>query len=146
MIGTNDGLERVRALATRHEVVFHVYPVRHAASGGVEVVGFEIELLGVHREPKHVPEPGCDECAIVYQDLREIARHVLPPSEPETEVELHALEPRHVYDRRHHGEPAVALTLQVLHRRDYGSPVDRCEERCKDRIVAALRRLGIPSV
>lgn len=142
--GHEDSQTELRALVARHEMAFHVAPVRrvNAKTGELVAVGFEIELLGVHDAPSRPPEPGCDECVGVYEDMRRIARSVVPNADRPSEVELRAFEPKLVYERRHHGRPAVVLTMELLHRRGYEEPVDACEERCKDEIVAALRAIG----
>ena len=136
-------VDELRRLVARHRVSFATRPIRRVADGGeLAAVGFEIELLGVHDAPSHPPEPGCEECVLVYEHMRSIAEAVLP-QERESSLEVRAYEPRFVFDRVHRGLPAVVLTIEILHRTAYDRPVDVCEERCKDDICRALRALGV---
>ena len=132
----------LRMLVERHEVSFGTRPIRRVAEDGdLEAVGFQIELLGVHHEPAHPPKPGCDECVLVYRDMRSIAEAVLPPMR-ESSLEVVSFEPKLVTNHRYGKRPVVELTIEILHRSGYEKPIDACEEQCRDDICLALRALG----
>lgn len=40
-------------------------------------------------------------------------------------------------------KPEVQLTVHIVHREGYLSPLDECEKRCAEEIQTALRGLGV---
>lgn len=136
-------LDALRASVLAHDVRCEVYPERVAYAGGLEQVGFTVELYGSHDHPRHTPEPGCDECLRVHRDLVHIARAVVPREERPSVVEIEPYEPVLVADPRRGGRPRVRLTMRLLHRAAVRGAVDACERRCLAEILTALRSLGV---
>ena len=69
---TKEQKQELADLATRHKVVYEVYPAEVIIDGKSRKIGFELNLYGTHGHVPHAPTPGCEECAPVRLDLRRI--------------------------------------------------------------------------
>jgi hypothetical protein len=125
---------------TRH-VHFDVEPEIVLRGSERVKVGFQVHLWGVH--PKGARAlPGCAKCWDMLEDLRRIAREVVPSDERPSRTELEPFRPA-LYDSRVvPGADEVSVTIRLIHRDGYDRPVDACEERCLREIRARLRALG----
>lgn len=140
---TEASREDLRALAAAHRVTCEVYPERRAQHGGLEQVGFSLELLGSHDHPERAPVPGCSECIRVYRDLERIAAFVVPRENRPTEVEIAPYEPTLIVGRSVRDASRVRLTMRLVHRVGVEGGVDDCERRCLAEVKEGLRELGI---
>lgn len=85
--------------------------------------------------------PGCPACQETFVDLKTIAEAVIPA---EVRPSVCEIEP---FDRslhsEGHGPSEVVLVIRLMHRVDYFSPLDACEDRCLADMQAALGEIGI---
>ena len=129
-------------LVQRHGMKWRLWPLQAYVENHPVVIGYAMTLHGVHDHPAHTPEAGCDACVPVYAALRAVASAVLP-HRVATQCSVSSFEPKLVVDHGHHGAPAIELRIEISHRSGYSAPLDDCELRCKDDIVAALQALGV---
>lgn len=130
-------------LAADYNVRWEVWPERQSYRGdAVHQIGFEVDLLGDHFEPRHPPSPGCDECRKVHAALRTIVEFVLPSEGRASRYDVSPYEPSLRFPNDPHTPGYVTLKLRILHRNDYGAPPDECERRCLDEIESRLSAIG----
>ncbi|MCC6521164.1 MAG: hypothetical protein IT373_00750 [Polyangiaceae bacterium] len=133
----------VAALVRRHRVRFAVYPAWALGPGlHLRQVGFAIELTGEHVDPRHQPEPGCDECGRVYAVLERIATFAMPREHRPTNYLVEPRRPALSYSPKRHGASEVTLTVRIVHREHYCEPVDACERQCRAEMSRRLVELG----
>lgn len=138
-------LETLRHLVQRHQVVWEVWPEYQRTEDGKTVqVGFDLTLQGTYDHPLHEPRPGCNECVKVYEDLRRIARWILPKGEHESTYELGAFDGAIHYppERKHRAE--IEFPIRIFHRHGFERPVDACETSCLTEMEEKLKTLGAP--
>lgn len=144
----------LRTLVDRHLAVFEKRPAYQIGPDGKrDEIGYDVELAGTHSEAvlegrEAHPFPGCERCVAVYDDLSQIARAVLPPSDRPSRYEITRFRPGLSYDRKRRPKPTidrpdVTLTIEIRHRADYFAPIDHCEDQCLHDIIAGLRSLGV---
>jgi len=137
----------VQGLVERHRVTFHVYPEQHVQAGELVQIGYALELEGRHAVPRHPPEPGCDECAIVFSALGRVARWAAPQEareERSTDFVIEPFRPHLTYDPSDlHAK--VVLVAKIVHRFDYSAQIDDCERRCCAEVEARLTAIGARS-
>ena len=138
--------EEIMDLAAFRKVRFDVRKDDAVIDGEIVHTGLRIDLIA---PAEHEPGPDCshdDElvCPVVFEDLKTIARAVLPPEEDETDMFVdhfdHAV---HVSVKRDYEED-IRLTIHVRHGDSSRGPVDEDQRERVDAITAALRDLGIP--
>lgn len=132
----------LKALVARHDVRWEVWPRNHSTNNAVRPVGFDLELYGIHDEPSRYPSAGCDECVEVFEDLRRIAKAVMPRPDRDSRYELTLFDRALHYAERLDMRAEVRLTISILHKGEYGRPVDACEVTCLREMEAQLRELG----
>lgn len=132
----------LETLVARHDVHWEVWPRNHSTSDGMRPVGFDLELYGTHDEPSRYPSPGCDECVDVYESLRRIARAIMPAPDRESRYELAVFDQALHYAEKLDMRAEVRITISILHKEDYGHPVDSCEVTCLHDMEMRLRSLG----
>lgn len=134
---------RLEELVAMHQVVYDVRPARVIHEERELVIGYDLELGGVHEGGGKGTTPGCVRCERVWNDLHHLAATILPDDitrASTTEVRR--------FDRALHSRPGqrprdeVRLVLEVRHKRDRLAPPDPCEARCLGEMVAGLRALG----
>lgn len=130
-------------MARRHHIHYDVEPEIVIQGTERVTVGYEVRLWAVH--PKGAKAlPGCPKCAPLVEDLRRLARWVVPGEERPTRADLEPFR-RALYDSRVVPDSdEVMVAIRLVHREGYERPVDACEERCLKEIRARLRELGIP--
>jgi hypothetical protein len=133
--------EQLRARAQRHTVRYEIGPHWEVHERRRVVVGFDLELHGTHDHGHSGQTPGCLACQETFADLRAIAEAVIPA---EARPSVCEIEP---FDRSLHSEgrgpSEVVLVIRLMHRVDYFSPPDACEDRCLADMEAALKEIGI---
>jgi hypothetical protein len=138
-----DAFDELRATARAHHVHFDVRPELHVVGDLWMKVGFEVRVWAVHDKGAHAM-PGCIKCHDLLAQLERIVQWVLPSELRPTRIEL---EPSGaiLHDSREvPGTDEVAITIRLVHREAYATPVDPCEERCLHQIRERLKLLGIP--
>lgn len=133
-------LEELTTKVRMYEVTWEVWPERQVFSSAIRQIGFEIDLLARHFQPKHAPYPGCDECTHVLAALRKIAETVIPrgPRASWCEITERAKLTYPPGDR----PPLASLTITILHREGFDRAVDPCEIACLHEIEEKLAVLG----
>jgi hypothetical protein len=140
--------EEVRALqdlVRRHQVGWEVWPEYNRDDAGRTVqIGFDLMLTGTYDHDQHEAGAGCPECVRVYEDLRRVARWILPRGETESAYELGAYDGAIHYPPERESRPEIELPIRILHRHGFERPVDRCEESCLSEMEEKLAQLGAP--
>jgi hypothetical protein len=142
MVG-NDESRELRELIRKHKVCWEVWPEYHIDREGKKIqIGFELDLIGTHYQPRHTPEPGCAECVKVYDDLKRIAYWIMPKEERDSWYEVGVFDASIHYSaqRRFRGE--ITLPIKILHREGFNRPTDACEVRCLNEMEEKLQALG----
>lgn len=131
----------LRELVREHHVHFEVQPEVVILGSERRKVGYEVRLWAVH--PKGARAlPGCGKCRALLDDLRRLAAEVLPRDERPTRYAIEPPSPALYVSSVVEGADEVGLGVRLLHRSDYGRPVDACEERCLREIRQRLKALG----
>jgi len=138
-----DEINHLSQLVIQHKVCWEVLPhfLIDKYDNRIQV-GFELDLLGIHYHPEHHPTPGCDESVNVYNDLKKIAKWIVPTEERESKYDIG------IFDRSIHSSPIrklrdeVTLTLKILHRQGFDRPLDACEVDCLKEMEQKLKELG----
>ena len=133
----------LRDLVEKHKICWDVWPEYHQDRKGRKIqIGFELNLIGNHYQPSHIPAPGCDECLKVYNALLEIAVWILPQEKRLSRYEIQIFDHALRYTPSRKLRPEVTLTLKILHAEGFDRPVDACEQKCLNEMKAKLRQLG----
>lgn len=140
--------ERLLEIVEKHEVCYEVWPERSVAAGRKIQIGFELQLCGTNSHiaaaGDHQSVPGCEYCHSTYEDLRKIAEWILPRDERPSRYEIGAFDRSlHVAPHSRHSRSEVVLTIHILHRADFNSDIDDCENRCLKEMKGRLKQLGI---
>ncbi len=137
-----DDLEELRRIVAKREVCWDVFREKVGFRDGIEAVGYELVLTGIHAPGDHPPYPGCELCKDVYRDLGRIARFILPREHRASTYEIEPYEAaiRSTGKRRYRDE--VTLTVKILHRDHFEAPIDACETRCLREMEAKLESIG----
>jgi hypothetical protein len=140
---TFEEFEKTKELVIQHKVCWEVWPKYHVDRNGKKVeIGFELDLIGTHYHPVKTPLPGCVECAKVYEDLKQIAKWIIPKEERDS---LYEIRP---FDSSIHQAPMrkfrkdITLTIKILHREGFDRPIDACEIECLKEMKNKLKELG----
>jgi hypothetical protein len=141
--GTASTMDDYRLIVARHHVHFDVAPEVTFVGDVPRKVGFQLRLWGAHQKGARAL-PGCPKCLPIVEDLRRLARGVLPPDDRPTRAILEPFEPA-LYDSHVvPGADEVALSIRLVHREGYQEAIDPCEERCLKEIRERMRELKIP--
>ncbi len=133
----------LKRLVERHQVCWEVWPEETINRDGRRVqIGFELDLLGTHDHVTDPPTPGCDECAVVYVDLKKIAQAILPEGEHESDYEIGAFDSAIRFPPERDFRREVTLPIRIVHREGFERPVDACEVRCLQEMEKKLEALG----
>lgn len=125
----------------KHRVTWEIGPWQELAEHQVTTVGFELRLFGQH-EPHVHASAGCDNCSLIFERLRAIARASFPKEHRPTTYEIEPSDAS-LHHRPESGlTPEVQLTVHIVHREGYLRPIDACEQRCAEEIKASLGALG----
>jgi len=126
-----DEFGELKELVRQHKVCWEVWPVYHIARKGEKIqIGFELELLRTHRDPKDVPKPGCAQCLEVYDDLKQIAQWILPKEDRLSRYEIGIFDSSIRYSAKRKFRRDVALMIKILHKAKFDDPTGDCEFRC----------------
>lgn len=133
-------IEQLRDLVRTYRVCYEASPEYSAYTGKIKAVGFDVELYATHHDLPKAPTAGCPECAPLERALREIADFVLPKERRPSRYEVHGSRGIE-YSARRGKRPDIKLTIIVEHSEGINDPIDACEIRCRDEIVANLKAL-----
>ncbi len=78
------------------------------------------------------------------EELRRIAEAVIPTEARPSRTELEPFRPALYESRVVPAADEVSVTIRLIHKDRYDSPIDACEERCLREIRVRLHALGIP--
>ena len=133
----------LRELAKQHKVCWQVWPLRHVdPETGMRAIGYQLELIGTHHEPRHMPGPGCDECVKVYSALERIAGSILPRDERDSVYRVRVFDHAMRFSQRRGFRKDVQLVITIQHRTGLTAPIDACEIRCLREMERTLHTLG----
>lgn len=133
----------LRELVRQHKLCWEVWSEYHIDRKGNKIqIGFELELMGTHFQPGHPPVPGCDECVSVYDNLKRIARWIIPKEERDSCYESGIFDASIHYPKRRKFRGEISLPIKILHREGFDRPTDACEVRCLNEMEEKLKSLG----
>lgn len=124
-------VDSLRGIVEDREVCFDAF--RESVgfqSAGPKAIGYELVLSGIHSPGSHPPQPGCDLCREVYDDLKTIAEWILPKEHRPSFYEIEPYRPVIRATRKRNLREEVTLSIRILHRHHYEDPIDKCETRC----------------
>jgi hypothetical protein len=130
----------LRDLVREFDIQWETGHERAVVGDQLRTIGLTLELTAAHPHPTQWREPGCPECVQVTAALRRVIEFVLPKEQRASFYEVSVPPARHVVGRS--GRPEMTATVTVLHEVKINEPVDACERRCLDEMVANLRSLG----
>ncbi len=140
---TDKTLERLKNLARLHRVCWEVLPEQLVVGGGELLqIGFNLMLYGAHDHDTDRPPPGCEQCKVIYRDLREIAEWIVPKVERPSRYEIEVYDYAVRYDPVRDNRPDVTVTIKILHSSQFDAPVDQCEVFCLHEMEAKLLQIG----
>lgn len=139
---TPEELRSLRELVTRREVCWDVFQEVVRFQGRNRTVGYELSLSGIHTAGAGEPMPGCRLCKEVFEDLRRVARFIIPREERPSIHEISMYDAAIRRSRERHHRPEVSLSIKILHRHGFENPIDACEQRCLREMENRLRTLG----
>ncbi|MHB8420450.1 MAG: hypothetical protein ACYDCL_20445 [Myxococcales bacterium] len=134
---------QLRTLARRHAVRYEVLRELQPIGGALTPVGFDLRLWGLHEHPQGTM-PGCPECVKVYAALKEIATWTLPEERRPSWYQIQPFDATLRVSPENRQRDEVLLEVQILHRHEFLSPIDSCEERCLAEMREKLAELGVP--
>lgn len=134
--------QRLKDIVERHQVCYQTWPIRTSDGSDMPQVGFAVDIAGTHDHPESSPRPGCAECRVVYDALRELAIAACPPVNDATSIDILPFDRSIHASRRRAYRDDVELRIQVTHRVGPDLPVDECERACLDHILWYLDKLG----
>ena len=125
-----------------HRVTWELGPWQELVDHRPLKVGFELRLYGQH-PPHAYPPPGCEKCVAVFDGLRAVAEAALPREQRLSQYDIRPFDAALHLRPDSEWAPEVQLTVHIVHRNGYLSPVDECEKRCADEIQRNLKQLGV---
>lgn len=129
-------------LVRKHNVFYAVYQERVLKEESMERVGFDLELYGIHDHPQGIINPGCDQCEVVYEDLKQIAEWILPKEERASVYKIAPFDQALHMPPSRQFRPEVELQIRILHRHDPEETIDDCERLCLKEMRERLAALG----
>lgn len=135
--------QALRDIARKRQVCFDAFREQVGFQvAGSRTVGYELVLSGIHAQVSHPPQPGCDLCRDVYEDLKEIAEWILPKDHRASFYEIEPYRPVIRATRKRKLREEVSLSIKILHRDHYQDPIDKCETRCLVEMEERLKQIG----
>ena len=131
----------LRELVRAHAMHWHLTVEKAVVAGELRPIGLALSLSAVHHRPAQTPLPGCSECAPVVNALERVIDAVLPNDHRRStyDVDIPTAELEYPRGRR----PEITATITILHGSDdINAPIDSCETRCANDIIAKLKALG----
>ena len=124
-----------------HRICWELSPLVEMADGRRLPVGYELRLFARHTAGVKA-DPGCHECASLYEKQKAVALSVLPREARPTTYEFEPFDASWHLRPETTWTPEVQLVLRIVHRGGYLQPIDPCESTCAKEIAAKLRELG----
>lgn len=135
-------VEALRRLVQLRNVCFDIFTERVGFPNGARSVGYEISLRGIHSANDHPPLPGCDLCREVYDDLKTVAKWILPREHRASVYEIDSYQPVIRATTRRKLRSEVGLSIHIRHRHHFDAPIDTCETRCLLEMRERLVQIG----
>ena len=133
---------RLNEWVRQHRVTWELGGWQELVDHHPTTVGFELRLFGRYGPHVHA-SPGCSECLPLYEKLRAIALAAFPREHRPTQYVIEPFHPALHMRPESQWAPELQLTVHIVHRSGYLSPLDECEKRCAEEIQKALGRLGV---
>jgi len=134
---------RLKDLVWQYRVCWEVLPELFPVEGGQPLpVGFNLMLYGAHAHDTDRPPPGCEQCAVIYRHLREMAEWIVPKVERPSRYEIEIFDSGVRYDPVRGNRPDVTVTIKILYRSRFDAPVDQCEVFCLHEMEGKLLQIG----
>ncbi len=136
-------VQELRDIVRKRQVCFDAFRERVAFKhSGSAAVGYELVLSGIHAQGSHPPQPGCDLCRDVYEDLKKIAEWIVPQEHRPSFYKIEPYRPVIRATRKRKLRQEVTLSVRILHRDHYEDPIDKCETRCLLEMEERLKQIG----
>lgn len=135
-------IAHLKDLVRKHNVFYAVWQEPILKEEGLERVGFDLELYGIHDHPQGIINPGCSQCEEVYDDLKQIAQWILPKEERASVYKIAPFDQALHMPPSRQFRPEVELQIRILHRHDVERPIDDCERLCLKEMRGKLAELG----
>jgi hypothetical protein len=137
-------IQVLREIARRHEVCYEVSPQWSIFDGRRVQTGFHLELCGMNQ---HGIEggighsvPGCSSCVGTYEQMRQIAKWILPRVDKRLGYEIQAFDRAlHIAPPKRNHRCEVLVNILITHPSDFAD----CENRCLAEMRQRLSQLGI---
>ena len=139
-VDTSPPTALLRDWVRQHAVSWEIAPLVELLNRKEVRVGFEMHLLG--RSESDGRGPGAAEDRALYHGLQALAKEAMPPDLGSARCEVGPDRVSYYYRRATGWVPEVQLTLRLVHRSGYFSPIDADETRCAEEIAARLKSLG----
>jgi hypothetical protein len=141
--GDHENVQALRQVVQQRQVCFDSFPERLAFKmHGTKAIGYELVLSGIHSEGAHAPTPGCALCKEVYDDLKTIAKWILPEEHRPSFYEIEPYRPAIHATRKRGMRDEVTLSIKIFHRDHFEDPIDKCETRCLVEMETRLEKIG----
>ena len=141
-------VEGLKAIARKHSVYYEVWPEWSLVGNERVKTGYSLELYGANahedgREGCHLG-PGSRMCRETFEDMRKIARWIMPSDERISRYEIEPFsQVIHIAPKQRKSRSEVVLTVKILLQREINQPVDDCERKCLKEMKGKLSELGI---
>lgn len=132
----------IEAWVREHRVTWELGPLQEVVDHRPATAGFELRVFAQHAAGAH-PAPGCAECVSLHDMLRAITLASLPQERRASGYEIVPFDAAFHLRPESEWRPEVQLTVRIVHREGYLSPLDACEKRCAEEVQQALRKLGV---
>jgi len=130
-------------LVRRYHISYEVWPEYVVASGGLQKVGFEVELSGSHSPDSSHLDPTCTRCKQVRAALLAIAVCVVPSPGNSVSYEIDAHSQSIMATPRLGNRPFVTVRVRIFHTQRLDHSIDACEADCLKQIRAHLDEFDV---
>lgn len=141
--------ELVREAIEKHRVCYERWNEFEMVNGVRTHTGYCLRLCGVNRHEDggssggH-PVPGCAICRDTYDELRRIAKWILPKDVRKSRYKIEPFDYAfHIAPKARGCREEIVVTIQILHRFNPNLPADECESLCLKEMCGKLKEFGI---
>jgi hypothetical protein len=144
--------ESVRNLIAARRVCFERWNEFEMVNGVRTHVGYSLRLCGENDErtdddnPRgggH-PVPGCACCRATYDDLRRVAKWILPKTKRASQYKIESFDYAfHIAPKARNYREEIVVTIQILHCCNPNLPADEGESLSLKEMCGELKNLGV---
>ena len=139
--------DRLQQIVRRHDVVWDIWPEYHIDREGKSIqIGFEFTVIGAHRHPERIVEPGCPQCLKIYKDLQQIIHWIIPKERRDGFYEIVIADALPHYSSQQRFKPDVRQVVRIIHREGCDHSVNACEVGCLMEMKGRAEKLGIVNI